>query len=510
MYLPKVLHDHRDRCPERPVFFSGDETWSHERLASAAERLASAFVRVGVRRGDRIALHMPNLPELVTAYYACFLTGAIAAPLSLRAKTAELAPLLARLKPALYLGHDELFPTVAELDPQILAAERRFVVGASGASQACDWRDLVSDGSIRFRWRSPDLDAPALLLHTSGTTGVPKLVTHTLRTFSAIADSSAHLGVDGAQIGVLALPMVHISGAAAFFGCLRWGAPVVLLERFDADAVLDAIERHGGTWLPGLPFMAGEILDRQRARPRDIASLRNCIVVGDVCPPGLQEEFRAVFAIPLGSFWASSEAVGVLTPGPCDGAVSSIAPGAEVRLVDENGVPVRRGEVGELAVRGPNVTIGYWTAPGQITGAHEDGWLRTGDLMRQDDQGHCWFVSRRKELIIRGGSNIASVEVERVLRSHPAVRDAAVIGMPDPRLGQRVAAFVQLAPGVEEEALAAVRTHVAAHLADYKVPERWQIVEAVPRNAQGKIDRNQLSTMLQTDPQAPQTVDRAA
>jgi long-chain acyl-CoA synthetase len=446
---------------------------------------------------------MPNLPELVVAYYACFQTGAIAAPLNLRFKTAELAPILARLKPALYLGHGELYPWVAELDPSILASERRFVVGGeTGAPRTRRWRELVANGSGQFSLPAPDPHAAALLLGTSGTTGLPKLVTHTLSTLSAIADSSAHLGVDGEQIGVAALPMVHISGVATFFGCMRFGAPVALLERFDPDAVLDAIERHQCTRLIVLPFIAVELLERQRARPRNV-SLGTCRTAGDVCPPGLQENFRSVFAVPLRSFWASTEAIGAFTFGPCDGPVSAVAPGAQIQLLDDEGVPVRRGEVGELAVRGPNVAIGYWTAPGRIDDRRKDGWLLTGDLMRQDQEGNYWFVSRKKDLIIRGGSNISPVEVERALLVHPAVRDAAVVGVPDAKLGQRVAGFVQLADGAAKIALAAIQADLATRLADYNIPERWVVIDRVPRNGLGKVDRNRLLTLLQTPSDAP-------
>jgi acyl-CoA synthetase (AMP-forming)/AMP-acid ligase II len=163
-------------------------------------------------------------------------------------------------------------------------------------------------------------------------------------------------------------------------------------------------------------------------------------------------------------------------------------------LVDENDEPVPPGEVGELAVRGPHVTIGYWAGPGRITDAPKEGWFHTGDLMRQDEKGDLWFVSRKKHLIVRGGSKISPVEVERVLMAHPAVRDAAVVGVPDPDLGQRVAGFVQVADGAQRVDLSEILAFATERLAEYKVPETLKIVDKIPRNPLGKIDRQLLLT----------------
>jgi acyl-CoA synthetase (AMP-forming)/AMP-acid ligase II len=162
-------------------------------------------------------------------------------------------------------------------------------------------------------------------------------------------------------------------------------------------------------------------------------------------------------------------------------------------------VPVPLGEVGELAVRGPNVSIGYWAGPDVIDDAPENGWYHTGDLMRQDEKGNLWFVARKKDIIIRGGSNISPVEVERVLAAHPAVKDAAVVGIPDDTLGQRVAGFVQLEKNAPSEIASEVLEMVRSRLADYKVPERLQVVATIPRNALGKTDRAALLAMIGHD-----------
>jgi acyl-CoA synthetase (AMP-forming)/AMP-acid ligase II len=274
-----------------------------------------------------------------------------------------------------------------------------------------------------------------------------------------------------------------------FLASVHFGAPMVLVERFDPDEVLDQIELHRCTWMLGLPFMYDALLERQRRRPGNVSSLRYCACGGDVCPVRLQVRFEAGFGVKLYNIWGATEAVGSQIHGLQPGPVTRIAPGAQIRLVDDEGREVPHGEVGEFLVRGPYVTVGYWVGPDRIDPATRYGWYHSGDLMRRGEGDELWFVGRKKDIIIRGGSNISPVEVERVLLGHPLVRDAAVFGVSDPVLGQRVAAVVQLARGVRDGALDDILQDTSLQLADYKVPEWLLAVDAVPRNAIGKVDR---------------------
>jgi acyl-CoA synthetase (AMP-forming)/AMP-acid ligase II len=493
-----ALYRQVESRPKHVAFIAGEEIWTYQRLATEAERAARAFIARGVRPGDRVALHMANLPEMAVAYYACFRIGAIAAPLNNRFKPAELQLVLQRLQPALYIGQAQLYPQVAVIDPEILAPDARFIVGgAVEDGRAQPWANLFEDAADISILRDRHIDSPAVLLTTSGTTGEPKYVIHTPATLSAIADAWVHLGLEKEQVAILSSPFVHSSAFFTFLGCIRLGAPMILLERFDPDAVLDAIEAYRCTWMRGLPFMFAAMLESQRARPRKVDSLRLCTVSGDACPAPLQQEFPHVFGVPLRASWAATETFGSLTYGLRFGPVGRIVPGAQVRLVDDKGAPVPRGEIGELLVRGPNVSVGYWAGPGRIDDATSDGWFATGDLMRQGEGDDLWFVSRRKDLIIRGGSNISPVEVEHVLKAHPAVRDAAVLGVPDAVLGERVVALVQLLAGnAGHTTLDDILATAKLRLADYKVPERLEIVSEIPRNGLGKVDRKSLPAMI--------------
>ena len=488
--------------PNRTAFIAGRGAWTFERLAAESRRLAGVLRARGVRPGDRVALHMGNRPEVVVAYYACFRIGAVAAPLNTRLKTDALRSLLQRLRPVLYLGDDRFYPQVAAVETDILPADARFIVGdAAGDSKVQPWAKLYGDASSEAP-ALPDVgpDAPLVLYPTSGTTGQPKLVIHTAATMFATGASFAHLGMDGRQTVLHALPLMHSFGPAVLLGAFHHGAPLVMLEQFEPDAVLDAIEAHECSWMPGLPAMFARLIRCQQERPRKAESLRHCLSSGDVCLPGLQEEFAETFGVPLRSFMGFTEAGASLTYGLQLGPVSRTAPGTEVRVIDDTGSPARPDTPGELLIRSASVSPGYWAGPDQVEGAPEDGWFHTGDFVKRGTGNDLWYVARQKELIVRGGSNIAPVEVEHALLANPAVHDAAVVGVPDPVLGQRVGALVQLADeGERDAALEGIHTVISSRLADYMVPEFLRVVEAIPRNAMGKIDRAAALALVQEE-----------
>jgi acyl-CoA synthetase (AMP-forming)/AMP-acid ligase II len=262
---------------------------------------------------------MANLAELVVAYYACFRIGAIAAPLNTRLKTAELRPLLERLQPDLYIGQADLYRRIAAIDASIIPSNARFIVG-----DAVDDRwvqpltKLREEGKVGPVGTLPDVHAPAVLLTTSGTTGQPKFVTHTQATLAASADSARHQGLDEDDIAAIALPMAHGFGLFTFPACIQFGTPVVLLERFDPDVMLDAIERHRCTWLLAVPCSVCCALQRQRARGRNVHSA-DLPSSGDVCPPQLQEQFSHCSG-PIAQFLGRRRRLVPLTsiPGPVE------------------------------------------------------------------------------------------------------------------------------------------------------------------------------------------------
>ncbi|WP_256378744.1 class I adenylate-forming enzyme family protein [Bradyrhizobium sp. URHD0069] len=281
-----------------------------------------------------------------------------------------------------------------------------------------------------------------------------------------------------------------------FLSCAQTGALFVLLERFDADTVLDTIERHRCSLHVGFPAQYAALLDSYRSRSRNLGALRLCLTGGDACPIDLQEQVTSAFDAPLYNYWAATEVFGTLTFGPRPGQVTRITKDAQVRLVDENGDDVRDGEIGELLVRGPNLFAGYWNDPQSTAESMKWGWYHTGDLMQRGAADELIFVARKKDIIIRGGTNISPVEVEQaIVAAHPLVEEAAVVGIPDAVLGQRVVGFVKLAKGAGKKVISEVIDNLATRLAAYKVPERLMELDAMPRNALSKIDRKALQAM---------------
>jgi acyl-CoA synthetase (AMP-forming)/AMP-acid ligase II len=309
-----------------------------------------------------------------------------------------------------------------------------------------------------------------------------------------------HFSLSADDVIVSSLAMAHGSGLFTAISFVLMGLPIVMLESFDPGAILDDVERHGGSWLLGFPYQYSTLVAAQRAKPRDLSSLRVCLTGGDTCPVDLHGQVSSVLGAPLYNVWGATEVVGSMTFGLQPGAVVRILKDAQLRIVDDSDHDVATGEVGEVLIRGPNVFVGYWNDPEATAKAMEGGWYRTGDLMRRGDGDDLWFVARKKDIIIRGGTNISPTEIEEALVAcHPAVEEAAAVGKPDQVLGQRVFAFVRLASGAKKGEVAEILQNVAKRLAPYKVPEGLLVVEALPRNALSKVDRRALEAMISDD-----------
>ena len=478
------------------VFISNNDPWTLARLAWEVDRFAAGLVAFGIRPGERVALHLRNGREIAIGYLACFRIGAVAAPLNLRFKQPELEDVLRRLQPRLYLGQHDLYHAVAGIDEAVLPGAARFLVDTAHEPTARSWAELRGARHVLPAPGSTDPNAPAVLLLTSGTTGRPKFVAHSLAALSELASRGRYLGMAAGQRNVGCSPMVHMSGMFAFLAGLKLGMQFVMCDNADPGVILDTIEQYGCDVLGTLPTTASALVEAQRKQRRDVSSLRLVLSAGDAPQPGLQAAWEEVFGCPLRSFWASTEAAGSFTYGATHGPVSRLTPGTEMRLLNGDGTEVGPGEPGEMWLRGPHVTLGYWQLPGTLSGL-QDGYCNSGDLMRRDADGSVRFVGRLKDLIVRGGSNISPVEVEAVIASHPAVADAGVAGVPDPMLGQRVMAMVRLHGGTDPGVLSDIVAAMSAQLADYKLPERLFLTRVLPRNGAGKMDRNQLSLMLQ-------------
>lgn len=488
--------------PDRVVLVADGEHWTSGRLVDESARLAAGLVARGVRPRDRVALHLHTTLQAALAYLACLRAGATAVPLNTRLTTPELGDLVARTQPVVYLGQPSLYDGFAPVSQRLVPDSARFLApdtctgdgtGQSGGAGA--WAELTGSSGA-FRDVGVDLESPAVLLSTSGTTGRSKIAVWSHATLGAFHLTAAAKGITKGDVFEVTTSVMHAGGLYCLLSAVTEGATAVLVAQFDAGAVLDAMERHGCTGVTGLPFMCAELAREQREHPRQITTLRVAIVAGDTCPADVEAQFQDAFAVPLRSAWGATEEPGATVPTEEVGPYMRVIPEARVQVVDEYGAPVRAGQTGEFLVSSPTTSPGYWQSETETT-AFSDGVFHSGDLVRQRGPGVLEYVGRVKDIIIRGGSNIAPGEVEEALRRHPEVLDAAVVGVPDPDLGQRVGALLVMAQGATstpEQVLA----HVAEGLAAYKIPERVRTVAEVPRNRLMKIDRDAALTMLES------------
>lgn len=469
-------------------------SWTAARLLASSTTLAAGLAAQQVGPGSRVALHLHNTVEAVLAYLACQRLGAVAVPLNTRLAAPELTDLLTRTSPAAYLGDAGLYESACSLPDVALPLERRFLVGGgpTGNGGPRPSTELAGPADA-LPTASVSSHDPALLLSTSGTTSRSKLVVWDGAVLDALALSAAERGIRAGSVLPITTPLMHGAAVYHLFNAITQDATAVLVRSFDADLVLDAVEQQRATSVFALPFMWSQLADRQARRPRATDSLDKLTVGGDVCPAEVEDRVRRLFGLPLLSYWAAAEDVGATVPVGEPGPFMRVLPQASTRILSVQDGDVARGEVGELLVSSPTTSPGYWDEPG--TSALDAHGFRSGDLVTELRPGVLRYAGRSKDLIVRGGSNIAPQEVEEVLRAYPGVVDVGVAGYPDAELGQRVGAVLV---GVDSstDLTTDLRRWATGRLASYKVPDLVVAVPAVPRNRLTKVDRNAVTALL--------------
>ncbi|GAA2902438.1 long-chain fatty acid--CoA ligase [Pseudonocardia halophobica] len=470
------------RVPTRCALRVGDRAWSYAELAGLVSAAAVRLAAAGARAGDRVLLVAPTSAEFVVAYHGILAAGAIAVTVNPSCTEIELGYFL-----------DDADCVLAVGSPSVAATLR----AAAGPRDVPVWilDDRVLDDGGPAVPRVP-VDDVAVLLYTSGTTGRPKgaELTHAGIVAAARAVTQALDLRDGERMGT-ALPLFHVYGQVVVMGsALRCGATLSLMPRYDPGAMLRLAADHRLTLLAGVPTMWTDVLDAPAEVDRDdLVALRTALSGGAPLPETVVRELYDRLGATVLEGYGLSEATGVATmcrPGEerRTGSVGRALPGIEVSIVGADGVPAPPGTVGEVVLRGPVLMRGYWRRPEATAEVLRAGLLLTGDLGTLDPDGHLRIVDRKKDVVIRGGYNVYPREIEEVLHGHPAVQEAAVIGIPDARLGEEVAAVVAARPD-HEVCPAALREWLAARLAAYKVPRVYRVVDALPRGTTGKIQK---------------------
>jgi long-chain acyl-CoA synthetase len=500
-----------------------DERWTFARhadtVAQFAHRLRDQY---GVEKGDRVAIAMRNFPEWSVAFWGASAAGAIVVPLNAWWTAPELAYGIRDS------GSNVIVCDLERLERVDPSAARVIVARSEGAplpSGVDRFEDVVGefDGPVALPAVDFDPEDEATIFYTSGTTGDPKGVLGTQRNICgnlislAFTNARSVLRTKAAEAPelpppdrnayLLSVPFFHATGChSVLVANLTAGNKLVLMHKWDAGRALELIEREQVTIFGGVPAMVWQVLEHPDFASRDLSSVRSIGYGGAPAAPELVRRIEAMFpgrSPSNGYGLTETSSVTTMNAGidyvRHPDSVGVPVPVCDVKVVDADGNSLPNGEVGEVWIKGPNVVMGYWNKPVETAASFSDGWLHSGDLGRIDDEGFVYIVDRAKDLIIRGGENIASIEVESALFEHPAVTDAAVIGIPHPVLGEEVGAVVHLGPGTsatEDE----LRAHVAERIAAFKVPVRiWFLDDPLPRNPNGKIMKRELREQVLTE-----------
>ncbi len=484
-YLPDWLHQRALISPERLALAASGERLSFRALDERAGQLAGWLQALRIGAEDRVALLLRNGLPFAALVPALNRLGA------------TLVPLNARLAPA------ELVWQVAEAHARLLLYDQANAAAAAAIARALPELQAMSIDEASLSTPAPPtrfrLDAAHTILYTSGTTGQPKgaVLTYGNHWWSAVA-SALNLGLQESDCWLACLPLFHIGGLAILLRGVIYGAPVIIHEAFDPAAVNRAIDDEGVTLVSLVSVMLQRVLEARGNQP--FPPTLRCVLLGGGPAPRPLLEACSRQGLPVAQTYGLTEAASqVATLAPAEalrklGSAGKPLLPTELRI-ERDSVPAEAGEVGEIVIRGPTVTPGYMNSAEATSQAFREGWFHTGDIGYLDAEGYLYVLDRRDDLIISGGENVYPAEIEAVLRMHPAVEDAGVIGAPDERWGQAPVAFVKVraALSLTEPALQAF---CAERLARYKIPARVQFVEALPRNAAGKLMRRALKEAL--------------
>ena len=484
--LATILMNSAGSYPDRTAVRLDERALSYRDLDELSARVASWLAGRGITPGDRVGLMAPNTLEFVELYYGILRAGAVVVPMNPLFKSREVSYHLSDSGAALAFAWHGVADQAAEGARS--AGTDLVIIEPSGLAETLARSDPVP--AVADRAPSDT----AVILYTSGTTGQPKgaELTHANLISNIEVTRTTLLGLRPADVMLGALPLFHSFGQTVVMGCaIATGGCLTLLPRFDPVRALEIIKRDQVTVLAGVPTMYTAILHSAGGSAGDVASLRLCVSGGAAMPVELMRAFEKQFDCMILEGYGLSETSPVASFNHPDrerkpGTIGQAIAGVEMRIQNDDGDPLPSGEIGEIAIRGDNVMKGYWRRPRDTEEAMAGGWFRTGDLGRLDPEGYFSIVDRKKDMIIRGGLNVYPREVEEVLYEHPAVAEAAVIGVPDQFLGEEVAAVVTLKPGASADP-GQLREHVKRQLAAYKYPRHVWIVDALPYGGSGKI-----------------------
>ena len=502
--LAMLLELSSRRDPGKVAVIFDEMKLRYAELNGAVNKIAHGLKQLGVRPGDKVSMLLPNTPHFVMCYYAILKVGATVVPLNVLFKQHEIEYHL-KDSDSVALITWEGFLEEAAPGFQAVESCRNLII-----AQAPTSTNQLPDGAIAlnaFLADSPPVfdtvqtmpDDTAVILYTSGTTGRPKgaELSHLNMFFNAMVGADKVLRTKSDEVGLAVLPLFHSFGQTCVMNALLYaGGTMTLVPRFEPDKVLEVLQRDKVTYFAGVPTMYFYLLNFPGADKYDLSALRSCCSGGSAMPVEVMHTFNKKYNVTILEGYGLSETSPVasfnhLDREPKPGSIGTPIWGIEMRCVDADGKDVSDGELGEIVIRGHNVMKGYYQRPEATSESIRDGWFYTGDVAYKDEDGFFFIKDRVKDMILRGGFNVYPREIEEVLYAHPAIAEAAVIGIEDPALGEEVKAVVALKPdqtATEEDIIAYCKEKLAA----YKYPRQVAFMEALPKTATGKILKREL------------------
>ena len=489
--LAQLLTQTASEHGDRPALKLDDVVVTYQMLDEGAARVAGLLRARGLQPGDRVGIMLPNVPYFGLVYYGVLRAGGVVVPMNVLLKAREVKFYLSDSGAKhVFAWHD--FLTDAEPGAQEAGTE---VI----AVRPGEFERLLAEAPRQAEDVPREESDTAVILYTSGTTGTPKgaELTHFNMLANCFHGGTELVDVSERDVVLGALPLFHSFGQTCCLNtAVRVGACLTMIPRFDPGKALEIIERDRVTLFDGVPTMYHALLNHPERERYDISCLRLCVSGGSAMPVEVLRGFEKAFGCVILEGYGLSETSPVASFNQRGrerkpGSIGTPIPGVEMKVVDDEGNEVPGGEVGEIVIRGHNVMKGYWNHPDATAEVLKDGWLRTGDMATVDDDGYFFIVDRKKDMIIRGGYNVYPREIEEVIYEHPAVREAAVIAVPDQALGEEVGAAVVRRDGSDADA-EEIREFVKERMAAYKYPRHVWFADELPKGATGKVLKREI------------------
>ncbi len=501
MNIYRLLHEKAEKYANKPALIFHDQVVNFGDLPAKVFRLANALQKLGLKKGDRLGVCLPNCPEFVYSYLAGFICGGVVVPLDFMLKTEEIVSCLSHAEVKVFIVQSR--PDLDRSQIQTAVASLKEIIVLNRAQgESNPFEDLLDKSSDKpLKVDVVDSDS-ALIMYTSGTTGNPKGILLTYQHLKGSPEAMKYfVDLSDKDIKLAAIPFSHIGGFIYIQNCLVFGITLVVMDRFNPYEFLRLVAEHKVTCFHIVPAMYTALLSLKHIEKFDLSSLRWVVVFGAPSSPEIMERFHKFCPnAQLLNGWGMTETCPPNTVTPLGSRnISSVgkpSPLSEIKIVDENDNEVSAGEIGEIAIRGWIVMKEYYKDPQSTLQVKRNDWLYTGDLGRKDKEGYLYIVGRKKEMIKVAGQIVYAPEVESVFYKHEAVLEVAVIGVFDDLRGEAVKAFVVLKENASVSA-EKLRYFAREHLANFKVPQTIEIRTSLPKNRTGKIDKELLKQRIQ-------------